>query len=386
MRTTSAGLIVAGLSSALPLAAAQAASMQYGGYIDAHAGYGSNPFFNINSPGPSALVGATLSGSILRTTAQSRSILTAEADVSQYLKHYGNTQNYAARLRHNQQLSQVLAVAADINYENAINPSPSFSTRTADLLPQGDLLTIGQRTRRLSGGADLTWEPNERDLFQAGINGSHATFSGGQASAYNSYGANIGYLRTLNSRTKIGVQGTASTINSSIYPDSHSYSLGLQLTQQISPVWRFDGGVSLILQTTRGRSSKTPGFNGSLCGTYPRYTFCLIASRFSAPSGLGGLRTDTQAGARMNYKLTTRSTLDLSATYDISKSEQGVLPRQKYYEAAAAYRRELTPRLSVGVSGRVQGRDYGPLFATGGNKVTGYTGTANVVWKFGRTI
>lgn len=381
------GLAVAASAAAtIPFAAADAANVQFSGLVDLHAGYGSNPFFDVASPGPSALGGATVSVALDRITAKSRTTVTGEADINQYLRHYGNTQNYSATLRHNQQISQVLAFAVDAEYDNAINPSPSFSTKSPDLQPQGDLLTVGQRIRRVSGGADLTWEPNDRDLFQAGINGSHASFSGGNASAYNSYGASVGYLRTFSARTKIGLQAAASQVKSSAYPDSRSYTLGLQVIQQISAVWKFDGGLSLILQSQLGESFKTIGFNGSLCGAYPRFTVCAVGSRLSAPSGLGGLRTDTQAGARLNYKLTPRSTLDLSATYDISKSGNHILPTQKYYEIAATYRRELTQRLSFGVSGRTQGRDYGLLFAAtgGGRKVAGYTATANITYKFGR--
>ena len=385
MRRHVALVCAVGTAGYVPFAGAKAAMIQGSGSIDLHAGYGSNPFFNPASSGGSALLGATLSGVLTRMTAVSQSSLTGQVDIDGYLRHYGRTENYSATLRHNQQLSQALAVGGQVSYDSIINPSPSFGTRSADLQTQGDLLTVGQRTRRISGSGDISWEHSEHDLFQAGVNASHATFSGGAASSYSSYGASIGYLRTLNDHTKIGIQGGVNMTKSSDYPDSHSFNVGLQLIQQISPVWRFEGGVSLLAQSTLGRLYKTVGFNGSLCGTYPRLTVCAVASRNTAPSGFGGLRTDTQGGGRVNYKLTPHSFIELSATYDISSSKGGILPTQKYYDLATAYRRELSPRLSVGASARLQGRDYGTLLAgTQDSKVTGYTATANVVWKFGR--
>lgn len=361
-----------------------AASIRVAGYIDAHAGYGSNPFFSLTDKQSNPSVGTTANVALTRLTSRSRTELSGTANFEHYLKEYGTIQNYSATLRHNQQLSQFLSITGYGTYENAINPPASYSTKSSDLLPETDLLTVGQRSHRISGGIDTTWEPDQKNLFQAGINGSHATFSGGNANAYNQYGLSLGYLRTVNAHTKIGIQGGVSQVISTSNPRSRSYSSGLQLIQQLNATWKFEGGVSFLLQSISGSFFKTFGFNGSLCGTYPRITICFMGSRMSAASGLGGLRTDTQGGGRINYKMTPRSSLNATVTYDVSTSAAGVIPAQKYYDAALEYRHDIGPNLQAGVSARGQRRDYGTLFSPTGNKVNSYSGTFNIVWKFGR--
>jgi len=361
-----------------------AASVRASGFVDVHAGYGSNPFFTLTSQGPSPTAGVTLSGTLSRLTQRSRTEISGQADIDHSIKHYGTVQNYSATLRHNQQISQFITASAYGAYDNSINPPPSYSTKSSDLQPETDLLTVGQRTHRISGGLDFTYEPDQKNLWQAGINGSHATFSGGRANAYNQYGASLGYLRTINGHTKIGIQGGVSEVLSTSNPKSRSYSTGLQLVQQINATWKFEGGLSMLLQSIAGGHFKTLGFNGSLCGNYPRLTVCFTGSRMSAASGLGGLRTDTQAGTRINYKLTPHSTVGVSGTYDISTSGQSIIPAQKYYDGAIDYRHDIGPRLQAGFSGRAQRRDYGTLFSPTGNKVNAYTGTFNIVWNFGR--
>jgi hypothetical protein len=367
---------------------AEAADTQISGVVDVHAGYGSNPLFDLNSLGASPTIGAVVRATVTRSTALSRTEATGEADIDQYLKHYGSVRNYQARLRHNQQLSQRFALSGDVAYIDTINQNPSYGVKSADLGPLTDLLTVGQRTRRISGGLDLSWEANEKNLFQAGLNGSHATFSGGNS--YDQYGASFGYLRTVNAHTKIGFQGGASLINQTGQPRAKSYTGGLQLVQDVNARWHLEAGVSLLAQTNLGRLVKSVGFNLSICGKYPRVTVCFLGSRFGAPSGLGGgQRTDTQGGVRVNYAIDEHSSLEASATYDVSASTgtsgSGInIPTQKYWDGALNYRREITKRLSGGASLRAQRRDYGALFTTTGNKVNAYTATFNLSWKFGR--
>ncbi len=360
------------------------ASITAGGIVDVHGGYGSNPFFSLNSLGGTPVGGATVTVKVVRQAGTSRTELSGTADLEQYAKHYGLAQDYVARIFHNQQLTEKLAVMGGLSYENSLNPQPSYSTRSSDLVPLNDLLTVGQRQYRYSGDLNFTYEPNARNLYQFGFNGTHSGFTGGIGSSYNQYGGSLGYLRTISARTRIGVQGGYSAVQSKRYPFSRSFNIGLQLMQKIDTYWEFNGGVSYILQRQGGLSFKNIGFNGSLCGKYPRFTVCVLGSRQAAASGLGGQRTDTQGGLRFDYKVTEHSTIQLSSTYDLSQATGSSVPTQKYYDAAASYRRILTPRLSVGASGRYQTRDFGSLLGVGKEKANSYTGTLNVTWKFGR--
>jgi hypothetical protein len=371
----------------------EAATTQISGLLDLHAGYGSNPFFSLTSLGGAPSVGTDSTARLVRTTSTSRTEISGELDVDHYLKHYDTVQNYSARLRHNQQISRTFAMAADVSYLNSIDQSPAYGTRPSDLTAATDLLTVGQRTQRVAGGLDATWEPNEHNLFQAGLNASHATFGGTTANAYNQYGVSAGYLRTLNAHTKIGIQGGAAIIDQTGQPRAKSFTIGLQLVHDFGPRWHFEGGVSALAQTSLGKLVKTPGFNASLCGKYTKVTICFLGSRQSAPSGLGGLRTDTQGGPRIQYKPTPHDMIEATALSDISAAspvvsavtgESIAIPSQKYWDGALTYRHDISARLTVGGTARDQQRNYGTLFSTTSNKVNAYQVTVNVGYKFGR--
>jgi hypothetical protein len=388
VRREAAYVLATGLTAGLGAGHAHAANVAVGGSVDVHGGYGSNPFFNLGNGQAGPTVGATVTLTGTRTTAVSRTDLTGLADVNYYSKLDSVPDNYSATLSHNQRLSERLSLQGLVGYENQVNPPATFGVRPSELLPQTDLLTLGTRLRRYYGSGNFTWEPNSRNVIQGGLNVSHAEFDSSLASNYTSYGGSLGILHTFGPHTRAGIQASGSFLDSPVSFNSQSGTIGLQLMQDIGPIWKLDAGISTVVQWSRGRVSKTLGFNGSLCGNYPRYVICLLGSRSSAPSGLGGLRTETQFGGRVQYKLSERSNVQLSATYDISKDTSGVFPTQKYLDGAVTYQRRIRPRLFAGFAGRYQGRDYGSLYSAVGNGQShsrSFTGTLNVTWNFGRT-
>jgi hypothetical protein len=341
----------------------------------------------VNSPGGSGIGGGDASVWIQRRSETARTRLTGTVDIDQNFQYYGRVENYIARIDHQQTISDRLSLTGNLHYSDSINPRNLFEPGSSSI----DLLSIGQRTRTFGGDGNLQWTPTSRDSFYIGPNFSLARYPNQSANSFDQYGVRGGYLRQVTEKLKLGFDGSVSRLNSRSYADSTSYQGGLRLVYDFSPIWQFDGGVSLIHQVSSpGGSSSTVGFNANLCGKYPRYRICFDASRQSAPSGFGGLRTDNRFGVHGDYDLTSRSSLRFGAIYDISQSLGSptlgapTVPTQRFWEISGGYSRTITQRLSAGFSGRYQGRDFGSLVQGAASSVTGYSGTLDVTYKFGR--
>lgn len=375
--------------------ALNAQAITAGGEIALRAGFNSNPFFSLDSPGGSGIVGGTLTGWVQRQSDVSVTRLMGIASVDQNFRYYGRPENYLGSLSHRQSFSEKLSLNGQISYQSAINPGSYFSNSAS---PSGgltgglgtpittDLLSIGQRTRSLSGDATLQWQPTSRDSFYGGPTFNHTTYPNNGASNFDQYGMRAGYLRRLNEKLQVGIDVNAQKVNSRLYPDSTSVQGSARLVYDFSSVWEFDGSIGLINQHGTGiGTTRTVGFSAQLCGKYPRYSICVDASRQSAPSGFGGLRTDNRAHASVSYQLSSRSSVNAGAVYDISDSTGvTIIPKQKYWQLDGGYRRTLTERLAGGFSGRYQHRDFGTLPGVAGSTANGYSVTVDVSYKFGR--
>jgi hypothetical protein len=381
VRRIAALLAALATGAALP-GAAGAQSVTAGGSLTGRIGYGSNPYLNLNSPGGSGVAGGNLTGWLQNRSETSSTRLTGVVDIDQNFQYYGRAENYQALLDHQQTISDKLSVRVGARYSDAINPRNFQVDSNAAPI---DLLSIGQRSRNISANGTVQWAPTSRDSFYIGPQYSHTTYPGGVGSSYNSYGMSGGYLRQVSAKMKVGVDLSVQKVNSQGFSNSTSYQGGVRLVYDFSPIWQFDGNVGLIHQTSSFGNSSTPGFSANLCGKYPRYNICLEASRQSAASGFGGLRTDNRIGANVGYDLSSRSHLKFGAVYDISQSSGiSIVPTQKYWEISGGYSRTITTRLSGGFSGRYQNRNYGSLAGVNDSTVSGYAATLDVTYKFGR--
>ncbi len=380
----SLALAVAGAS--VLAGGADAASTIFGGSATLRAGYGKNPNFDSSRDGSSGVVGGNLTATLSRITGKGQTSLTGAADVTQSGGGLGRAENYSVRLGQTEQVNPKLSLSGGVGYQDTTNPSANYSTSSRDLVPIGDVLTIGTHTRQVNGDINAGYQLDSKDLIQIGATAVRTTYSSANASAYTQFGGTIGYLRNVSATTRIGVQGSALRVHSGQFDSSSSYSAGLVLTQQFGPRWTFQGGLSGLVQSAFGGTFKTIGFNASMCGDYTRITVCALASRSSAASGIGGLRIDTQGGVRVNYKLGPRSSLDLSGTYDVSAAKDVALPTQRYIDAAMTYGRTITPRLSAGLSARYQRRTFSAvgLLPRNDSRTTSYVATGNITYFFGR--
>lgn len=378
----------------VPLFPASAADVVFGGTAQVRLGYADNPFLQPNSPGGSAQIGGTIAPRLTRTTALGETVLSGSYDRQQYLSNYDYSDSIAADLRHAQRFNERVRGAFHVGYSNSLNPFIGGNLNQQNFDPNVidrsivDQLTVGQRTRQVTGDADIDWTPTERDNFSVGGNATRSTYqrstSGLLASNYTSYGGNFSYLRAFGGRTKVGLSFAVNNTDSGIYGSSRSFQPNVVLQQQISQIWAFNGSVGGIFQKTGApfrRSSHSLGFNASLCGTYPRHSMCFSGSRQTSASGIGGLRTDLRFAANVSYRIDQRSRISASADMSTSKTKDFVgLGNQKFRQASFDYSRDVTQRISVGFGGRYQWRDYQIQ-----GKAHALAGTVNLSARFGRT-
>jgi len=411
-----AGLLaLAFLASLLGLQPVRAAGLEWGATVQGRVGYGSNPFLDQRGNAGTGLVGATVAPVLRWREPTAVTELSGSYNRNQYFSRYGNADDYTIDLRRNQQVSAKLSVNAHVGYFSSISGgllSPYYDAGPAVTGPVGvdagtiggslntgagglgavggalgsgsvpsgfasgpviinpgtvDRLAVGARQRRLSGDAGFNWQPTARDNIHASVLAERDTFTrfGGD---YDYLSANAGYLRTLDARTSVGFDVTVGRVYSRAFPDSSSVQPSVTVQRRVGARWTLNAGVGAIIASQRGdgeirrRTTVTPGFNASLCGEYPRASVCLSASRTAAPSGIGGLRRQTQFGVNGTFRLTERSRLIGAATYGISDSGNAVLingvryGNQRFALARLDYQRDLSRRISAGVGGSYQAR------------------------------
>lgn len=346
---------------------ALADTVDLGATIDARIGYGSNPFLRNDQNEGSVLVGGTIAPVLTLRNSVATTELSGSYNRDQYLRRYGSTDDFNVDLRRTQQLNAKLSANAHVGYFSSISGllSPYYNSVVVD--PGAvDQLAVGLRQRRVYGSAGLNWQPTARDSYFVVGNAEHDTYSG-FGSSYDYYGATVGYTRQVNARTKLGVQLGIGKYESSNAPSSQSASPSITVERILSAHWTFKGSVGAIVERERfmhrAHTSVSPGFSASFCATYPRLSICLTGDRSTASSGLGGLRRQTQFGVSGSYTLTARSRILFAGSYGISKTSDdvavnnvGSLGSLRYALARLDYQRDLTRRVSAGVSGSYQSR------------------------------
>lgn len=369
--------LLAGLTAAAPAAAAP---FIFSGYVEGRLGYVTDPFLS-GQGGGSGLAGVTLAPVLTQTTSLGQTTVQGNYDREQYFSRFGYSETYGVDLTHAQRLSERLTGQVHAGYVNTNNATVSGNFDPV----LNDLFTVGQRSWRVSGDGSLDWTATMRDRITASVNATRVVYTGDRlfASDYDQFGGTLDYLHTLTGRTKIG--GTVSYVRylSKDYPDSSSLQPGIKIQQDLSGTWTFNGDVGVILQKIDGdsRTSTSLGFHASLCGKYPLSSLCVRASRASSGTGIGGLSRTTAFGADYSRRLSEHETFTLSGDYEKTSYAGSAIGAvdATFVSANAGYSRDLTRRLSAGVSGRYQLR-------TTGNYGTEHSiaATVNIRMKIGR--
>jgi len=357
---------------ALLLPAAAQADVTWGGTAEARVGYGTNPFLYNNSDAGSGLVGFTLAPEVDWRQPTAKTVLSGSYNRDQYFSKYGHADDYGVDLRRTEQFSSKLSGTAHAGYFSSISGllSPYYN----NIVTQPgtvDSLSVGARQKRIYGDAGLDYQPNARDAFSVTGVAEHDSYSRFFGGDYTYVGGTGSYSRAIDARTRVGFQLVGGQSFSKLYPDTASIQPAATLQRKLSAHWTFKGSLGAIIELERAggrsRTRVTPGFSASLCDSQPRLDLCATASRQTAPSGLGGLRRETQFGVEGTYRLSERSRLVGSVVYGMSDTDRLVVVDQvaygdqRYAFARLSYQRDLSRRLSAGASGFYQRRSGGGL-------------------------
>ncbi|UAK24141.1 TonB-dependent receptor [Sphingomonas nostoxanthinifaciens] len=350
-------------------------------------GYGTNPFLVTGVNDAAGFGSFSIAPTLSQKTSRSTTTVSGSFYREQYFNNYGHSDTGVVQVSREQQLTSRLQGSLQGNFTDTDNAllSPGYDPTLVDVL------TTGQHTRIYSGAAGLTWQESARDQFGASFNAAHGSY-GNQtgllvASDYDQYGGTLSYYHTFTARTQAGFIGTYSRVTSNIYPDSWSLQPAVALKQVLSDIWLFNGDIGVIRTHINGGGNSTGvGFHANLCGTYPRRTICITASRQTSASGIGGLRTDLTGEVNVTQKIGDKQSITLSALYDDSRARGTApigsgflnLPRQKFAQARLDYSRDLTPRLSAGATARFQHRDYSTF-----GRATAVGGSVNLTYRIG---
>jgi len=371
-------LLLSTLAAGTP---ALAAPVDFGLQVQGRLGYGTNPYLAQDNDAGSLLGGIRLTPQLSTHTATSSTALSGYYDYTGYTRLYDHSDAFGGDLRHQQQFSAKWSGTAHVGYSDTLNAlfSPTEIV---------DEATLGRRQRRLVGDFSLAYQPTARDQWTVQGNASRATYPGAVQgfglSDYNEYGGSFGYMRQFSEQTRLGLQMGVDRLDSKLYADTTSFQPTILLEQKFNGAWKLTAHVSAIIQRVElgsySSTSTTAGFGAKLCKEVPRYNLCVEGVRDTAPSGLGGLRTDTHGTASFNYRLTERSNLNLTGTYGRSNAGEFTdTPDQDYANAEASYNYSLNSRVSVGGSLSYLWRRY-QEFGT----AQGFAGSLTVTASFGR--
>lgn len=388
------GLIVAALCG-LASMPALAQPFLFSGVVQGGLGYATNPFLAENENSGAAFASIGISPVLSRSTTRTNTMIGGSYYREEYLSgRFGDSESASAFVSHDAQLSERLRASGRVSYITSTNPLiggtavgiPVIGVPSVggDVVGDGvvgggviggglgtgfdpilsDPLTIGQRTRTLTGDASLNWQPTARDSFGIGVNATRSTYSGfGIARDYNLYGGSLSYSRGIDARTQVGVQVVAQQVDSDGFPDTRSLQPALTLSRRLNANWQLSGNVGAVIQHVNGGGTSTSlGFGASLCGNYIRRSGCVTVDRRSSASGIGGLRRDLNIGLNAAYELTEHSRLRAYGSYTQSDSlrQTGLLSGGDIdvIQARLDYERDLTRRLSIGGGGRYQNRKF----------------------------
>ena len=371
-------LLGAGAAVASLPAPAAAAPWEFSGRVHGEAGYSQNPYLTAGTGRGSISLSGGIEGQLTQREETGATTLSGFYARQFFINSFEDTDSFGGAIDRQQQFSERLSGSARVGYSSSRN----VFTDTVDVIDQ---VSIGARRKAIDGTASLSWVPSARDSFSVSGFGSHASYGGFGLSDYDSYGATFAYNRTLNEKTTVGLSGTVSHTHSKFFGDTDTVQPNVTAKHKLNSFWTLDGSLGLIFQKTDfgggSGKSKSVGFDVSLCGKYPRWDLCAQASRSTAASGFGGLRTETTAALRYNYTLDERSRINVNGVVGKSKSVDRALfaPEQTYASIDAGYSRDISRRLSTGVSAGYRYRK----FDTAGD-AHGFTATINLSAKIGR--
>lgn len=291
--------------------------------------------------------------------------VTGDIRHTQFSRRYNSTDDFRVNAGLSEKLSPTLSYNAGIGFESsvvgandllAIDQASGGGGVSPPLPTDIALNGLRQRRQAINGNLNLGYTPSARDRWQFQGGFSFTKYpQGSSASEYNSASGSIGYNRTLNGRTSIGINVGVSRVDyrRTLIGDATTISPQATFTTRLGAGWNLTASAGISHSSVRGplgysgRNSASGSVN--VCKNGDRGRFCVFATRsVQASSFGGGVRPQTSFGASYNFRLDSLSTIDASANYSrTAQSIFGVGQSSQYGRASLVYNRRLTRNLQA---------------------------------------
>jgi hypothetical protein len=424
------------LAFALPAAAGAQTQSRVSADVSATAGYSNNPFTESGGNTGAAVVTVDVAPRYQLLTPRSTITVSADANIQQYLSHYGHNDSYAGAVDYQGRPSEHIAAHARIDLSSAVLgafnsylPLPSTAgfapvavapaTGTAagvgttgagagtvagalvpitvgsPLLPYTDVGLYGSRSRRRTGRAsgDLGFTLSSRDTLSVAGYAEVTRYSDFSLGNYEAFGGSLGYQRRLSDRLSAGLTGSAASYNyHGGFPDNQIYSIQATASAVLSDRWSADGalGVSFVNGGSLGRSTNSTSLSGNLdlCRRGSRSSLCVQAARQVSPTGYAGSQYVTTAGLTWNRQLDERQSVSLGGSYSKVGGDPRLVTQElplagygfqsEYAQATAGYSRQLGQRLRL-----VASANYRELLDSDVHRPADFGGQIGLSYRFG---
>ncbi|GAA3707667.1 hypothetical protein GCM10022268_16310 [Sphingomonas cynarae] len=240
----------------------------------------------------------------------------------------------------------------------------------------GDVGLIGLRQRRNTLQAQFSgsYLVDARSSLSFGLNGVRSTYPDGaaQLANYNSYGANLGYSRSLSEISSGGFQLSISKVDYARGLSSQVYTPRFTYSRSLSSRWSMTAaaGAGIVRDGSSG-TNVSLSVEGSLCRITERGQGCINAARVPSATGLGGVSVLTSAGLSYSQRLSEKLSLGIGGS--INHVDGGVIRdvtgglsdagNQDLYSGDVSLQRQIGQRLSL--VGQVSYRRVNSSFTDG---------------------
>lgn len=305
--------------------------------ITASTAYDSNPFLAFGGDTDVASFRLELVPTLSRTDDRSSIRISGRVEHVEYLKRYNSAQNFSANVNATHRLTERLEAGAKLSVSSTVSTTDfnGSGARTDTQVPGDvplpivdDITLFGDRQRRyqVTVEGSLRYSPSEFDELSWSSVAQALRYKSPQLQDSDYASQRINYSHRLNDDITLGgsLDASVSNFKNSRIGDAKSispqFSIGARLNPRLEAFASF-GLAFTRTNTTLGRTTTTSfAGSGRLCYKGSLSNFCLNGQRQVLPSAIGGVRTQTSAGATYSRRLSERETVQLGGSYSIASA------------------------------------------------------------------
>ncbi len=334
------------------------------GSVSVGGGYSSNPFLQSTGASASGSAQITVAPQVELIDGTDQAVISANYNRTQYTSNYGGNDGYGVNVSATSQRSARTSINVALGYSSQILGAANSFGATTIGIPTGvgtgtttgtgtgtdtgtgtiatpivttpviggiggDIGLIGLRQRRneLFASAGASYRPDERSTWSGGINASRSSYpdSNGFATGFRTYGANIGYTRSLTEKSSVGFTLSGTSINYNTSPTTRYLTPRLTYSRTLALHWTLDvaAGASIVDDGINS-TSVTASATATVCRAGERGRLCLSASREPSVSAFGGARNQTSVSASYSYQVSELTSVAASASFQRSSTGNGL--------------------------------------------------------------